>query len=70
MGKHFHSLVKMFPENRFADEDIQKVRGQSLNSEKQFIIQALILIIFALKKQLFRAPSKFGASYGVQVSIG
>ena len=24
MGNHFHLLVKMFPENRFTDEDIQK----------------------------------------------
>ena len=24
MGNHFHLLEKMFPENRFTDEDIQK----------------------------------------------
>ena len=24
MGNHFHILLKMFPENRFSDEDIQK----------------------------------------------
>jgi hypothetical protein len=24
MGNHFHILVKMFPENRFSDEDVKK----------------------------------------------
>ena len=36
MGNHFHILVKMFPEHKFTDEDIQKRYEEFYGDDRTF----------------------------------